>query len=75
MKQHDIQKVKKCFTIAEDIYAKGNAMVRDAIENVFVYSFSSLLNLCSKDEKKQVHGLMPLYLHTAYVQQVLKPGI
>ena len=70
--QHDMHKVKRCFAVAEDIYAKGDALVRDVIENVFVFSFSSLLNSCSKDEKIQVQGLMPLNLHTAYVQKVLK---
>lgn len=73
--QHDLRVVKKCFAIAENIYSRGNDLVRDAIENVFVYSFSSLLNLGSKDEKRELQALMPLYLHTAYVQQVLKSGI
>jgi len=73
--QHDLRVVKKCFAIAENIYSSGNVLVRDAIENIFVYSFSALLNLGSKDEKGELQAIMPICLHTAYVQQLLKPGI
>ena len=73
--QHDFKSVKKCFAIAEDVYMKGNSQVKNAIENIFVYSFSSLLNLGSNDEKRQLQAVMPLHLHTAYVQQILKSGI
>ena len=73
--QHDLMAAKKCFAITETIYVKGNELVKNAIENVFVYSFSSLMNLCSKDERKQLQAIMPLDLHTAYVQQILKPGV
>jgi len=75
VKEHDLLAIKKCFATAENIYAKGNTMVRDAMENVFVYSFSRLLNMCSSNEKITLQAIMPLELHTAYVQQVLKSGI
>jgi hypothetical protein len=73
--QHDLKTVKKCFEVADEVYVKGNALVKTAIENVFVYSFSSLMNLCGKDEGKQLQAIMPLYLHTVYVKQIIKSGI
>lgn len=73
--QHDFTAVKKCFAIAEDVYMEGNTQVKNAIENIFVFSFSSILNLGSNEEKRQLQALMPLHLHTAYIKQVLKPGI
>lgn len=73
--QHDLKAAKKCFAIAENIYSQGNTLVKNAIENVFVYSFSSLMNIGSKEEKRQLHAIVPLTLYTAYVKQVLKPGI
>ena len=73
--QHDLKAVKKCFAIADEIYVKGNTLVKDAIENVFVYSFSGLMNLCNSDEKKQLQSIIPMDLYTTYVQQVLKPGV
>lgn len=72
--QHDIPAVKNCLYVAEYIYSKGNKLVKNAIENVFIYSFSSLLNMGTSDEKKQLQSCMPLHLYTAYVHQVLKPG-
>ena len=72
--QHNLRVVKKCFAIADNIYATGNALVKDAIENVFVYSFSALLNLGSRAEKRALQALMPICLHTVYVQQILKSG-
>lgn len=73
--QHDLMGIKKSFAIAEYLYTKGNPAVRDAIENVFVFSFSSLLYIGNKNERLELQGLMPLSLHTAYVQQILKSGI
>jgi len=73
--QHDFVSVKKCFAIAEDIYVEGNTQVKNAIENIFIFSFTSILNLGSNEQKKQLQALMPLCLHTAYVNQVLKSGI
>jgi hypothetical protein len=73
--QHDLRVVKRCFLIAENFYCNGNRIVKDTIENVFIYSFLSVLNLCSNEEKRRIQGLMPLSLYTAYVQQILKSGI
>lgn len=73
--QHDLRVVKKCFSIAENFHSNGNRIVKDTIENVFIYSFSSVLNLCSNEEKRKIQGLMPLSLYTAYVQQIIKSGI
>ncbi|MEO5889490.1 MAG: hypothetical protein ABIQ31_04515 [Ferruginibacter sp.] len=73
--QHDLRVVKKCFEIADNIYFRGNGLVRDAIENVFVYSFSSLFNLTDRKEKKELQALVPMCLYTAYVHQVFKSGI
>ena len=72
---HDLKAVKRCLAVADEVYVKGNSLVKMAIENVFVYSFSSFINLCSKDERKQLQAIMPLDLHTVYVQQVLTSGI
>ncbi len=74
-KQHDFRAVKKSFATAEKIYSKGNTEVKTAMENVFVYSFSRLLVLCSRYEKKYLQAIMPLCLHTAYVQQIYRSGL
>ena len=75
VEQHDLGIVKKCFAIAENINSMGNASVKDAIENIFVFSFSTLLNSGDKAENKSLQAIVPICLHKAYVQQVLKSGI
>lgn len=72
---HDLTIVRKCFITAENMYNKGDQTVKDIIENIFIYSFSTLLNLSNKDENAKVHGLVPVTLYTAYINQVLKSGI
>ena len=67
----DLTEVRKCMLFAEKMYSKGNKYVRDVIENVFVFSFSSLL-LCGGRRKMQLQALIPLSLYSVYVQQVLK---
>ena len=49
-------------------------IVKNAIENIFVYSFSLIMNMGDK-LKRQLHALCPMYLYTAYVQQLQKSGI
>jgi hypothetical protein len=71
--QHNIKMLKRCFTAAERLYIKGNEMIKNAINNVFVYSFSSLFAGChTKQERIKIESLMPGLLYSAYVQQLLK---
>ena len=71
--QHNIKMLKRCFMAAERLYIKGNEMIKNAINNVFIYSFSELLADCtSRQERIKIQSVMPSYLYSAYVQLVLK---
>ncbi len=70
--QNDLQKVKRCFAVAENIYCNGDNNVRSAIEKVFVHSFPVLIDIWNQEEKIELQALMPLHLHNAYIEQVLK---
>jgi hypothetical protein len=72
--QHDFLKATRCFEIAENIYIEGDKAVKDTIENVFVYTLPSLLNLCNKEEERKIEALIP-FLHKAYVKQIFSSGI
>jgi hypothetical protein len=72
---HDLPAVVKCMQVADKIYEKGNNVVRNAVENVFVYSFSGLQCACNKLEWKVIQAKMPLSLYSAYVRQIYKSGI
>ena len=71
--QHNIKMLKRCFIAAERLYTKGNELIKNAINNVFIYSFSMLFSECAnRQEKIKVQSMMPPYLFSAYVQQILK---
>jgi hypothetical protein len=38
--EHNFKEVKKCMPLVERIYHKGNALVKNAVENIFVFAFS-----------------------------------
>jgi hypothetical protein len=65
----DLKEVRKCMLFAERMYSKGNQYVRDVIENVFVFSFSTLF-LCDRRRKMQLQALIPLSLYSVYVRQI-----
>jgi hypothetical protein len=65
----DLGEVRKCMLFAERMYSRGNRYVRDVIENVFVYSFSTLLTR-ERKRKMQLQALIPLSLYSIYVRQI-----
>jgi len=70
----NFKNVKKCLSVVEKLYKKGNKAVKSAIENVYIYSFSNML---FKDEAKKriLIGLIPISLYTLYVKQMLNSHI
>jgi hypothetical protein len=61
---------KKCLTLAEDLYNSGNKTVKNAIENVFIYSFSHSF-FHENDKKKELLAILPGSLYTIYKSQML----
>ena len=70
--EHDFKMVEKCMNLVEVLYAKGNDLVRNAVENVFIFSFSSIMSRCNIVEWRMVQSYMPTGLYALYVQQVLR---
>ncbi|GGB15223.1 DUF7674 family protein [Puia dinghuensis] len=71
--EHDFQTVRKCMTLMGRLYEKGNMQTRNAIENIFIYSFSTMMCSCNIVEWKVIRAAMPEPLYALYVQQVSKP--
>ena len=71
---HDLPAVAKCMRLADKIYSKGNTIVKNAVENVFVYSFSGLRNCCDQQEWSKVQSGMPMTLYSLYVKQIYRSG-
>ncbi|HVU94933.1 MAG TPA: hypothetical protein VHE34_06890 [Puia sp.] len=70
--EHDFNMVGKCMTLIGKFYEKGNTIVRNAVENIFVYSFSSLMCNCNCVEWRMVQSYMPSRLYSVFVEQVLR---
>jgi len=54
------------------LYEKGNALTRNAVENIFIYSFSTMMCNCNIVEWKVIRASMPDPLYDLYVAQVLR---
>jgi len=68
--QHNLNAAKKCMNLAEKLYYKGNNAIKNAIENVFVYSFSHAF-FHDENKKKEVIGIIPESLYRLYKRQVI----
>jgi hypothetical protein len=70
--EHDYEMVAKNMSLAQKLYKEGNALVRGAIENIFIYSFSTLMTRCSAVEWRVVQTCMPAELYQIYITQILR---
>ena len=73
IRENNLSAVKKCFTLADKLYSKGDRAVKSAMENIYVFSFSNLPVKDSND-KKLVMGMIPGTLYSLYMKQVMHPG-
>ncbi len=67
----DYATVKRCFSVADSLYGKGNNIVKTAIENVFVYSFTKMFQ---GDRANTLRGMVPMALYSVYISQVCHRG-
>jgi hypothetical protein len=69
--QGDFKRAQKCFQLAEKILKQGNAEMRNAVVNVYLYSVTSFMEVrCIK-----VSGLLGGELLTEYYKQVNTSGL
>jgi len=68
--KHNMEAAKKCMALAEQLYQKGNSAVKNAIENVFVYSFSHAFFHDAEQEKEVLH-IVPPSLYKIYRNQLI----
>jgi hypothetical protein len=64
------KKLSSCFKVAEKLLNKGNNIVKSAMENVYVFSVSSLLEIVSPIQE-QVKKMFPENLKIAYTKQII----
>jgi hypothetical protein len=68
--KHNVGAAKKCLTLAAQLYKKGNIHIKNAIENVYVYSFSHAF-FHDEKKKREMMEIIPLPLYELYKKQVI----
>ena len=67
--KHNLNAAKKCMNLAEGLYHKGNDAIKNAIENVYVYSFSHAF-FHDIDQASEAMTIVPPSLYKIYKEQV-----
>ncbi len=70
----NIKRAEGCFKTADKLLVTGNMIIKNAVENVYVYSLSHLLD--RRDEHyEEVMDVLPLSLKRVYEHQVTAYGV
>ncbi len=73
IKEHNYKMIQRCFKIADKLYSRGNAMVKNAVQNVFVYSFTKMFQTYPA-EKQALLSILPVTLYSLYISQIHHSG-
>jgi hypothetical protein len=73
VREHQFREVKKCLETVDFLYEKGNGIIKNAVENIYVYSLSHVLYAAQEDRGK-VLSIIPITLYTLYVNQLKRSG-
>ena len=68
--KHNLNAAKQCLALAEQLYRKGNNVIKNAIENVFVFSFSHAF-FHNDPNRKEVLDIVPPSLYELYRRQLV----
>jgi len=69
VKEHNYIAVKECFTTVDSLYDKGNNIVKNAVENVYVFALGNILHVEEAVSYKLL-AIMPLTLYTLYINHI-----
>lgn len=75
IEQHNEVMINKCMKIVGSIYTKGDAMLKNAVADVFVFSLDTVLTSCNLKERKKLINILPENLRAVYLKQVYSSGI
>ena len=69
VQKHHLPMAKKCFRLAAKLYREGDKIVRLCIENIFIYSFTTLMPE-DRVERLILQSYIPDNLNAVYIKQV-----
>lgn len=64
----------KALHLMEYIHEKGEWRLKNAVENIFVFSLDSILAACPLSRRGMVAGKIPIGIYTAYINQLYRSG-
>ncbi len=68
--RHNLNAAKQCFALAGKLHKQGNSLIKNAIENVYVFSFSHAF-LYDDALRSEITEILPLSLYELYRKQVI----
>ncbi len=68
--KHNLKAAQKCMALADKLYHKGNNAIKNAIENVYIYSFSHAF-FHDIDQKDEIMAIVPPSLYNIYKSQLV----
>lgn len=70
LKAKNLTSAKRCLALADNLYNSGSNVIKNAIENVFVYSFSHTF-FHDESKRQNLLAMLPHSLYTVYRKQVI----
>jgi len=75
IKENDRKILMRSILKMNSFYSKGDAALKNAIENIFIYSLDSFMFCCEPTFKKMIFDRLSPPLQENYLHQVYKSGI
>lgn len=72
--EQDLLALVRSFRLMDRIYDQGDQLLKNAVEQVFVYSLDTVL-CCRSCHPESLWSLLPTGLYTAYSNQLCRSGI
>lgn len=65
----------KSLDLMDKIYQRGDMMLKNAVENIFIFSLDSFTCSYTGAKRDLIFAKLPVGLYTAYINQIYKSGI
>lgn len=75
IRQNDRNRLFTCIKKMGEMYRTGDAMVKNAIENSFIYSLDNCTALCSKEYREFIFSHLSYDLQRVYAKQIYSHNI
>ncbi|GEN77243.1 DUF7674 family protein [Chryseobacterium hagamense] len=75
IRKNDTHCLSRCLLMMDEIYKDGDQMVKDAIENSFIYSLDNCTAFCDKEYRHLIFGHLSPELQQVYARQIYSHSI